>query len=196
MRKLFFFILIIAICSIRSIGQTPNNKNTQQVNSGNSVNRDKAKKLNRVWPTDYVNDYENVFTEKETAGLDSLIVAIEKESTIEIGVVTIDSLFVKIWDSTYHQKLSFDSLTLHIAQRWGVGKKGKDNGILIGFSKSMRRIRIQNGFGIEKIISNDETKTILDEKILTQFKKGNYYEGVKDGILALYKKLYPTSVIH
>lgn len=188
MKNVGVLILFILSSSIISVGQTTRQRTEFLIDSIN--------KIIHLKPIGYINDFENVFSEEERLKLDSLVISIEKESTIEIAVVTIDTLMVNIWDSNYDQRLSFDTLTLLIAKKWRIGKKGKDNGILIGFSTEMRRIRIQNGYGIEKKISNEETKNIIDNIIRPQFKQGNYYDGVLEGILALYKKLKPGSSIH
>jgi uncharacterized protein len=196
MRKLPWFIVFILSCSIMSIGQTTGNNNKQLIDSLDKVSAKLRDYVIRMRPIGYVNDFESVFTKNENLSLDTLVSNIEKESTVEIAVVSIDTALIHVWDSTYHKKLSFDTLTLLIAKRWAIGKKNKDNGILIGFSKELHLLRIQNGYGIEKKISNIETKEIIDDFILPQFKKGNYYEGVKAGILAIYKKLYPMGTIH
>ena len=77
-------------------------------------------------PKGWVNDFENILTIEEEKTLDSLIADYEKRTTIEISIVTIP---ISATD-----KERFDELTLHIAKTWGVGKKGNDNGILIGIS--------------------------------------------------------------
>lgn len=71
---------------------------------------------------------------------------------------------------------------MHIAQTWKIGKAEKDNGILIGISKGYRRIRIQNGNGIEKIITDEETKKIIENYFIPEFKKGEYYKGTLNGL--------------
>jgi len=86
-------------------------------------------------------------------------------------------------------KDKFEDLSLHIAKTWGVGKKYKDNGILIAISKGYRQIRIQNGNGIEKIITDDETKEIIDKYFIPDFKKGKYYDGTLKGLIELIKLL-------
>lgn len=113
--------------------------------------------------------------------MDSIIDKFEKETTNEIAIVTIDS--------SWTTKESFDSLTLAIARNWGVGKKDKNNGILIGISTGLRKIRIQNGYGIEAILTDAETKKIINDIIIPEFKKGNYFEGTKSGLLALMQKV-------
>jgi uncharacterized protein len=68
-------------------------------------------------------------------------------------------------------------------------KKEKNNGILILISTGHRRIRISNGYGIEKILSDTETKEIIDTIILPEFRNGEYFNGTKKGIIALKDKL-------
>ncbi|QNA46019.1 TPM domain-containing protein [Lacibacter sediminis] len=125
-------------------------------------------------PSGYVNDFENLFSENEESILDSLIAAFEAATTIEIALVTLDS--------SATARDNFDDLTLQIANRWGVGKKAENNGILIGISKGHRRIRIQNGYGIEKILSDEETKKIIEEYFIPEFKASNFYQGTLKGL--------------
>lgn len=128
-------------------------------------------------PVGWVNDFEGLFTDKQKQLLDSIIADFKRETDIEIAIVTIDS--------SATSKERFDSLTLYMANKWGVGQEGKDNGILIGISKGHKKIRIQNGYVIEKLISDDETKTIIANYFLPAYKAGNYYTGTRDGLIKL-----------
>jgi uncharacterized protein len=132
-------------------------------------------------PTGWTNDYENLFSEAEKVNLDSIIREFERETTFEIGIATIDSLKTS--------KENFDNLSLHIAQTWGIGKKDKDNGILIAISKGHRRIRIENGNGIELIITEKETSEIIENYFIPEFRKGEYFNGTLNGLKALIKLL-------
>ncbi|MCI9846496.1 TPM domain-containing protein [Flavobacterium pectinovorum] len=129
----------------------------------------------------WINDYERVFSEAEERKLDSVVSRFERETSVEIVIVTIDTIKIA--------KETFDNLSLHIAKKWAIGKKGKDNGILIALSKGYKRIRIQNGNGITKIISDEQTKEIIEQDFIPEFKKGNYYKGVLDGINKLIEVL-------
>lgn len=132
-------------------------------------------------PVSWTNDYENLFSDVEQTKLDSIISKFEKETTIEISIVTIDTIKTS--------KEKFEDLTLHFAQTWKIGKAEKENGILIGISKGYRRIRIQNGYGIEKIITDEETKKIIEKSFLPDFKKGEYYKGTLNGLLEIIRVL-------
>ena len=132
-------------------------------------------------PVSWTNDYENLFTESEQKKLDSVIAKFEKETSIEISIVTIDTIKIS--------QEKFEDLTLHMARTWKIGKVDKDNGILIGISKGYRRIRIQNGNGIEKIITDDETKNIIEKYFIPYFRKSEYYDGTFIGLGELIKLL-------
>lgn len=132
-------------------------------------------------PTGWMNDFEKLYTDEEKYSLDSIIGSFQKLTTIEIAIVTLDTLVTS--------KEKFDELTLHIAKTWGVGLKEKNNGILIGISKGHRIIRIQNGYGIEKLISDKETKEIIDTYFIPNFRNGEYYIGTLTGLTKLIELL-------
>lgn len=126
-------------------------------------------------PLKWTNDYENLFSDDEEAKLNQIITDFEKETTVEIAIVTIDTVKVS--------QEKFEDLSLHIARTWGVGKKEKSNGILIAISKGYRQIRIQNGDGIAIIIFDEETADIIQNQIITYFKNEEYFEGTQSGLL-------------
>ena len=129
----------------------------------------------------WTSDFEHIFSSDEILELDNLISKFEKETTNEIAIVTIEI--------SWTAKEKFDSLVLAIARDWGVGKKGINNGIVIGISTGLRKIRISSGYGIEAKLTDAETKKIIDDIILPEFKQGNYFTGVRNGLLALMQKV-------
>ncbi|MFD2603784.1 TPM domain-containing protein [Flavobacterium suzhouense] len=124
-----------------------------------------------------VNDFENIFTDEEEAILNGLMFAYNEQADTVIVVITIDE------KSTTAEQ--FDNLTLQIANKWKIGSAKKNNGILIGISKGLRRIRIQSGIGIEIRLADEETKQIIDTVFIPKFKEGHYYKGTRDGIKAI-----------
>jgi len=132
-------------------------------------------------PVGYVNDFDHVFSVQERKSLDSLITAFEKETTVEIAVLTLDN--------TYCGIENFDSLVLSIHNEWGVGKEDKNNGVLIAICKQSRKMRINNGSGIEIKMTDEETRQILNKEIFPEFRQDKYYEGVRKGIISIMKEL-------
>lgn len=132
-------------------------------------------------PLGWTSDYERIFTIEQIDTLNSIISKFESETTNEIAIVTIN----KSW--TTPEK--FDSLVVAIHNYWGVGKKEKNNGIVIGISAGLRRIRISNGYGIEAKFTDSETKKIIDDTVIPYFKASNYFQGAREGLLAIFQKL-------
>jgi uncharacterized protein len=132
-------------------------------------------------PIGWTNDFVDLFSTKERESLDSLIIGFEKKTSVEFAVAAINSDMMG--------PIDFEPYTLLMMNTWGVGKKGKNNGILIVIASDLRQIRIQNGYGIEKVLTNEETKEIIDTVFVPYFKIGQFYEGTKKGILALMNKL-------
>jgi uncharacterized protein len=132
-------------------------------------------------PLGWTTDYEGVFTQSQIDTLNAMIALFEKETTREIAVVTIDS--------GWTTKARFDSSVAALGSKWGIGKERVNNGVLIGLSVNLRRIYISNGSGIVPRMSNSETKRIIDDIIIPYFKEANYFEGVRQGVSAIIKKL-------
>lgn len=132
-------------------------------------------------PTGWVNDYEKLFTPKQEISFTTIIKNFKKETGIEIAIVTLDS--------TFTSKEEFDEFTLQMFNIWGVGEKYKDNGILIGISRMHRKMRVLNGYGIEKLISDAETQNIVERYFIPGYKKGDYYKGTLSGLTNLIKIL-------
>lgn len=139
--------------------------------------------------TGYVNDYSHLFTEAEKFQLDSIISEFEKQTSNQIAIITIDSIMLG--------KCDVEQYTQSIGNAWGVGQQKKNNGITIGIAPSLKKIAIRNGYGIEKILTDQETKNIIDSAIIPAFKNAEYFVGIRNGLKDIFKELTKdTSTLH
>jgi uncharacterized protein len=130
-------------------------------------------------PVGFVNDFEKILNQEEVTKLESLLLNYEKHTTNEIVIITISEI---------GNENDFDAYALRLAQNWAVGKKGKDNGLVLVISNQLRRIRICTGTGTEKILTDKICETILQEKILPNFKNDEMYLGIENGVNAFIEK--------
>ena len=126
---------------------------------------------------DRIIDHEQIFTDTEIQKLDSLINVCWKNSIADIVIFTIDE--------RHTTKDNFEAYVFNNLTAYAQGEYGKNNGIVIAISKQFRRIRIENGSGIEKIMSNEATKEIIDEYFIPEFKNGKFFEGTWNGLNAI-----------
>ena len=122
----------------------------------------------------WVNDFEQLFSPYEAKILDSMISQYEHKTSVEIVILTVDSTIVK--------NEEFNAFALNLAKYWHIGKPVKNNGILICISTQLKKIRIENAYGIEKRLTNEMTKKIIDETIIPNLKQGEYFQAALQGL--------------
>jgi uncharacterized protein len=125
-------------------------------------------------PKKWVTDYEHVFTTFQIDSLNTFLTAYEKRTTNEIVIVVLDTSFTNA--------ITFNEDVVKIAKAWGVGKKNKNNGVLIAFCSNLKKIYIATGTGVQKRLTNTLVKNIIDTDILPAFKQQQYYIGVVNGM--------------
>ncbi|WP_426490063.1 TPM domain-containing protein [Hymenobacter sp. 102] len=137
----------------------------------------------RPSPPRLVNDLAGMLRPDEAAQLERKLVAYGDSTSSQIAVVTVPSLGgADIVD--YAQQLG---------ETWGIGQKGRNNGILLLVAQQERRARIHVGYGLEGAIPDALTKRIISNTIVPAFKEEKYYEGLDratDQLVALAKGEY------
>jgi len=119
-------------------------------------------------PTAWVNDYANLLTADEANALNSKLGYYEDSTSTQIFVVTLDN----------HGDQPISMLAAEIGQKWGVGQKGKENGMLILVYPADRQIWIATGYGLEEFIPDAINKRIIETEIKPAFKNAQYYQGL------------------
>jgi len=130
----------------------------------------KSQDLMNIKPTGYVNDYENIFTPEQKADLEHILSDYEKKTSIEFFIVT------------YSDYFSIDPVAL--ARKWGIGKKGLNNGLLMFLSKEKRKYANLTGYGLEGLLPDATLHTFESDIYPRTLSKGLFYEGMKEFILA------------
>jgi uncharacterized protein len=122
----------------------------------------------RPEPPRLVNDLANMLQPAEVQTLEQKLVNYNDSTSTQIAIVTITSLGpYEIADFAYR-----------LGESWGIGGKGKNNGILILVSKSERKVNISTGYGMEATVPDALAKRIIEQIIKPAFRDGNYYQGL------------------
>jgi len=121
--------------------------------------------------TTLVTDFTNTLSAGDKQALESKLVAYDDTSTTQIAVVIIKS--VGAYDiAEYGQKLG---------RAWGIGQKGKNNGILLLVALNDHKVTIQTGYGAEGALPDVRANEIIDNDIVPRFKQNDYYGGLTAG---------------
>lgn len=126
-------------------------------------------------PDNYLTDMANMIDDSQEPDINNFISNYEKQTSVEIGVVTIEKL---------PENEDIDSYSIKTARRLGVGKKGANNGILIVLSKEDRKWRIEVGNGLEGVIT-DMTAHTIGEGMVPHLKEGDTYGAIMEALQKL-----------
>lgn len=120
-------------------------------------------------PPRLVNDFANILTPDQEMALEQKLVAYDDSTSVQIAVVTIDTL----------NDYAIDDVALEILRQWGVGgQANKDNGAVLLVSRGDRKIWISTGYGLEGSLPDVTVKSIVETDVVPNFKTGNYYRGI------------------
>jgi len=122
-----------------------------------------------------VNDYARMLSPETARQLDARLADFERTDSTQVVVLTIASL----------EGESLEEYAIKVAQAWGIGQKGTDNGALLLVSKGDRKVRIEVGYGLEGRLTDALSGRIIDRVIVPAFKAGRFDAGITDGVGAI-----------
>lgn len=125
--------------------------------------------------TNLVHDPAGVFSAGQKSDLESFLREAERSTSAEIAVVALASL----------EGGDIDDFATRLFAQWGIGKKSRDNGLLLLAAIEDRKIRIEVGYGLEGVLPDARTGRILDEHVIPEFKEQRYAEGLIAGAVVL-----------
>ena len=128
----------------------------------------------RPTPPRLVNDFANTLSNDNARDLENKLVAFGGQTSTQIAIVIVRDL-------SGYDKADY---TVRLADKWGVGQKGKDNGIVIMVKPktpaSNGQAFIAIGYGLEGAIPDAIAKRIFENEMNPEFKENNYYAGLNN----------------
>lgn len=126
-----------------------------------------------------VYDYVKLLTPSQKSSLESKLIRYSDTTSTQIVIAIISS--------TEGENINY--LAANWGEKWGIGDAEKDNGILILLAKDDKKIAIQNGKGVEYLMTDFQSKRIIERVIIPEFKKGDFYGGLDKGADYIFRTL-------
>jgi len=128
----------------------------------------------------YVTDMANILSSDTEREINRQIAELEAKNGSEIAVVTVPDTSPSITPKKFATSLF---------NRWRIGKKGVNNGVLFLISQNERRVEIETGNGVREVLPDRSVAEIIQQEILPKFKQGDFDGGILTGTKALILKL-------
>ena len=126
--------------------------------------------LKSLKPQGYVSDFANVLDPQSRAQLEAYAGQVEQTTGVQMALVTLKSL----------DGQQIEDVTNTLYRQWGVGKKGKDEGIMLLLAVQDHRDRIEVGYGLEPILPDGFDGSIL-RGIQPLLRQGAYGQAMMSG---------------
>lgn len=123
----------------------------------------------------WVTDLAGALRPDTIARLNDTIGGFERTTTGEMAVVVVRSL----------DGAPIEDAAARLFELWGIGKRGKDNGLLLLWSTGDRRVRVEVGYGLEGVLPDGKVGAILDTYVIPRFRASEFDEGILAGVDAL-----------
>ncbi|MGD8595382.1 MAG: TPM domain-containing protein [Gammaproteobacteria bacterium] len=120
-------------------------------------------------------DEAGLLSTQTESTLSGRLAGFEQESGTQVVVVTLKSL----------QSYSIEEYGYQLGRHWGIGQKGENNGVLLIVAPNERKVRIEVGYGLEGVLTDAISHSIIQNAILPNFKANNYERGIVQGADAI-----------
>jgi len=122
--------------------------------------------------TGRVVDQAQVLNAAARARIDSKLEQLESKTSTQLVVATLRSL----------QGYDISDYGYRLGRYWGIGQKGKNNGVILLVAPSERKVRIEVGYGLEGTITDAVSRLIIENAILPRFRAGDFPGGIERGV--------------
>jgi uncharacterized protein len=123
--------------------------------------------LDKLKPQGYVSDFAHVLDDSSRAQLEAYCGRVEQATGVQMAIVTIDTL----------DGQPVEDVANTLFRKWGIGKKGKDEGILLLTAIKDHRDRVEVGYGLEPILPDGFAGSVLRQAV-PLLRQGAYGQGL------------------
>ena len=127
-------------------------------------------------PDAYFNDYAHVASSATATELNQKLEQFERDTSSQILV----AVYPKMESDS-----SIEDYTVRVAQSWGIGQKGKDNGAVLFVFVQDHKMYIQVGYGLEGALPDGLAKQIIENELKPHFRDGDFDGGLRAGVSAI-----------
>jgi len=117
----------------------------------------------------YVNDLKQVISQPDNAAINALARELEEKTTAQLAVVTVAST----------QPETIEQYAVRLFKQWGIGQKGKDNGILFIIAVDDHKVRIEVGYGLEGVVTDALSSAIIQQMVLPHLSRDGCRKGLR-----------------
>ncbi len=130
-------------------------------------------------PASYVEDRAGIIDSAAETRLAGMLQELEEKTGVQFIIFTVPST----------AGVPIEEFSLATAEKWGLGRKGRDDGLLLTVAVGDRRYRFETGYGLEGILPDSYLGTLTRRELVPYFRAGDYGGGINAVAAAITARL-------
>ncbi len=130
-------------------------------------------------PRHYVEDYANVINSSDEQSLNGVLQELEQKTGAQYIVLTVETT----------GGVPIEDFAIGLAEKWKLGQKDKDNGMLFVLAKSDRKYRFEVGYGLEGFVTDQYCGRVGRDVLVPYLKRGDYGGGIYQANLQIVQRI-------
>ena len=122
----------------------------------------------------FVSNPDRILKTETVQQMNEFLDSLQAQTKTEIAVVAVSSI----------GENEIKPFATDLFKAWGIGRAKQDNGLLILFVLNQKKVTFETGYGLEGVLPDAICKRIQIQKMIPEFKKGNYDTGLMAGIVS------------
>jgi len=133
----------------------------------------------------FINDFANIIPDDKEDLLLQTCNQIQKESSTQVVIVTTDDV---------PKDYPIENYSIDLANKWGIGQKGVNNGLLILIFPKNHKSRVEVGYGLEGVLTDALTSRMQSDYFKPNFRQGDFYTGIQQILYAIKFNISPEAI--
>jgi uncharacterized protein len=127
----------------------------------------------------FVTDAAGILDDGARARLEAFLDQVQRKTGAEFAVLVVKTT----------APLSPSEYKVKVFERWGIGRKGKDDGLLMLVALDEHEVRFETGYGLEGTLPDGLQSRIFRDEMADRFRAGDFAGGITAGVLACARRI-------
>jgi uncharacterized protein len=127
----------------------------------------------------HLTDLTRTLNAEQAQAIEQSLTAFENRKGTQIAILIVPSTGPE----------PIEPFSIRVAEKWKIGRKRQDDGVILVIAKADRAVRIEVGYGLEGVLTDLHSQRIISDTILPHFKQNDFYGGITTGIADIIRRI-------
>jgi len=127
----------------------------------------------------HLTDLTKTLNAEQAQAIEQSLTAFENRKGTQIAILIVPSTGPE----------PIEPFSIRVAEKWKIGRKRQDDGVILVIAKADQAVRIEVGYGLEGVLTDLHSQRIISDILLPHFKQNDFYGGITTGIADIIRRI-------